>query len=452
MSVSKFEEMLKTNGVYFFDAEEFEEIIHHYLENGDTVLAKKAMNLALQQHPMSENIKLTHAELLIFEEKYDEANVILNEMLLVSPSNDEVYIQIANLLSKKDNHLEAIQYLKKAKEFTDDLADVASLLGMEYLYLDDFANAIANFKVCIEEDPEDYASLYNVVYCFDMESKHEEAIVFLENYIEGNPYCEVAWHQLGRQYFVLKQYEKALVAFDYAIIIDDLFIGAYIEKAKTFEKLEQYENAIELYKLTLSLDDPTAFVYLRIGECYKAKGNLKKAIDFYKKAVHEDPLLDKAWALLATIHNEKQEYDKALHYINKALVLDELNIDYWKCFAELNLKLCFFEESVTAYKTCISLDENSLSHWVSLIDILSFMEQYEEALAYIQQSLIKFLNNAEIIYRHACVLYLLNSKEAAIEELRKAYLLNSTLVAQIQLIYPDIFEDEKVKSLGIGIN
>lgn len=168
--------------------------------------------------------------------------------------------------------------------------------------------------------------------------------------------------------------------------------------------------------------------------------------------MHEDPLLDKAWALLATIHNEKQEYDKALHYINKALVLDELNIDYWKCFAELNLKLCFFEESVTAYKTCISLDENSLSHWVSLIDILSFMEQYEEALAYIQQSLIKFLNNAEIIYRHACVLYLLNSKEAAIEELRKAYLLNSTLVAQIQLIYPDIFEDEKVKSLGIGIN
>ena len=34
MALSKFESMLKTNKVYFFDSSEFEEIIHHYLDNG----------------------------------------------------------------------------------------------------------------------------------------------------------------------------------------------------------------------------------------------------------------------------------------------------------------------------------------------------------------------------------------------------------------------------------
>jgi hypothetical protein len=50
LSLSKFESMLKTNKVLFFDSEEFEEIILHYLDMGKASLAKKALKLALEQH------------------------------------------------------------------------------------------------------------------------------------------------------------------------------------------------------------------------------------------------------------------------------------------------------------------------------------------------------------------------------------------------------------------
>ena len=43
ISISKFESMLKTNSLLFFDSEEFENIIHHYLNNGKVALAKKAI-------------------------------------------------------------------------------------------------------------------------------------------------------------------------------------------------------------------------------------------------------------------------------------------------------------------------------------------------------------------------------------------------------------------------
>ena len=42
LSLAKFESMLKTNKVLFFDSEEFEEIILHYLDMGKANLAKKA--------------------------------------------------------------------------------------------------------------------------------------------------------------------------------------------------------------------------------------------------------------------------------------------------------------------------------------------------------------------------------------------------------------------------
>ena len=45
VSVKKFESMMKTNSIYFFDSNEFENIIHHYLEIGKVSLAKKLLNL-----------------------------------------------------------------------------------------------------------------------------------------------------------------------------------------------------------------------------------------------------------------------------------------------------------------------------------------------------------------------------------------------------------------------
>ena len=51
VTLSKFESMLKTNSVFFFDSNEFENIIHHYLENGKIAHAKKAIKLHQQNSP-----------------------------------------------------------------------------------------------------------------------------------------------------------------------------------------------------------------------------------------------------------------------------------------------------------------------------------------------------------------------------------------------------------------
>jgi len=70
--------MLKTNNVYFFDSVEFEEIIQHYLDNGKHSLANKAVKLGLEQHPTSIVLKLLKVELLIFEDKLQNATSLIN--------------------------------------------------------------------------------------------------------------------------------------------------------------------------------------------------------------------------------------------------------------------------------------------------------------------------------------------------------------------------------------
>ena len=93
LSLSKFESMLKTNKVLFFDSEEFEEIILHYLDMGKSALAKKALKLALEQHPRSSGLKLVQVEMLIYDDKLEIAEKLLNELFGIEPTNEEIYIQ-----------------------------------------------------------------------------------------------------------------------------------------------------------------------------------------------------------------------------------------------------------------------------------------------------------------------------------------------------------------------
>ena len=100
ISLKKFESMLKTNNVLFFDSNEFENIIQHYLEIGKIALAKKAIKLGLDQHPTSVNLKLFQTEIFILENKFEEANITLEALHVLEPTNEEVYIQKANVFSK----------------------------------------------------------------------------------------------------------------------------------------------------------------------------------------------------------------------------------------------------------------------------------------------------------------------------------------------------------------
>lgn len=107
---------------------------------------------------------------------------------------------------------------------------------------------------------------------------------------------------IGQNVFVQKLYIEALTAFDFAVISDDSFIGAYFEKGKVLEKLGRYNEAIENYESTISREDPTSYAFLRLGKCHEKLGNFDLAKYYYYHTVHEDPLLDKGWLAITDFH------------------------------------------------------------------------------------------------------------------------------------------------------
>ena len=446
LSLSKFESMLKTNKVFFFDSEEFEDIVLHYMDTGRTNLAKKALRLGLEQHPKSTGLKLVHVELLIYDDKIEQAEKILNEIALLEPTNEEVFIQRANICSKRDQHEKAVELLKIALEYTDDLADVYNLIGMEYLFMDNLEMAKESFINCLEEDLEDQSALYNVVYCFEFLDQNQEAISYLIKYIDQNPYSEIAWHQLGRLHYGVKEYESAIRAFDYATLIDDEFMGAFMERAKALERLKKYQEAIESYNRTIELDDATSYALLRIGKCYEKLGNKVQALKYFNKTVHEDPLLDKGWIAITDFYVRQKNFEKALFFVNKALAIDNQNRLYWKRFASINKQLNLFEEAEFGYRKAVEFGDYQLDTWLFWVDILQFLGEFESAIQTLLQASEYFPEENEVEYRLAGLYFMVQDTTKAKFHLSNALRLNFDNYIILEDLFPVVWTRKMVQN------
>lgn len=384
--VTRFEQMLKTNQVYFFDALEFESIIQYYIDTGEINLAKKALEMAIAQHPLHSDLLLLKTELLILDGDDQEAETLLTTIEKLEPSNQEIYIQRATIYSKNKNHHESIRILNKALDLTDDPQEIWCLLAMEYMVIEDYKAAKDYFKRCITSDPDDYQVLYNLLYCLDFLKENSEAIEILNQLLEYNPYNEIAWLEMGKQYLQLNQQEEALSAFDFAIISEDHFTGAYVEKGKLLQKMGRLNEAIEHYEIALQLDDPSAYLLTQIANCHMTLGNDQLALQFFKNGINEDPSNEKAWIGIIDFFIARKNLIKANYYCKKALQINENYLSYWKRSAQLNKALKAYEEADIAFQNTIELGNYELSTWTEWMETLILLNEWEKACKIGQQA------------------------------------------------------------------
>jgi tetratricopeptide (TPR) repeat protein len=436
-SIFKFESMLKTNDFLFFDSDEFEEIIVYYLEIGNVSLAKKAISMATEQYPNSVTLVLLQIELLLFNNELDESEKLIEKISLIDPLNTDILIQQAKILSKRKNHQQAIDLLIKVDHSSDLYFEALSIIGKEYLFLDDFVSAKKYFILYLKHNQFDYGVLNNVLYCFDSIGDTDSTINYLNSFLETNPYCEIAWHQLGKQYAKEELYKEALTAFDFAIISDDCFIGAYIEMGKILEKLNKINEAIEKYEIASEIEDPNPFALYRIACCHDKLGNQDLALLYYNKTVTEDPVDDKAWMSIAYNLFQKGELKEAKTNLIKALEINSEKINYWELYAKINFSLKLYEEVEIAFNEILSIGDLNISNFTVLTELIIKIPENNILTNKLLKSIDLFPKSVEneINYLISAIYYTKSENDKAFIFLKKAYFYNPSKYAFFKKIF-----------------
>ena len=243
--ISRFENGLLQGKPDFFDVEEFEELSDHYFETGNTQVALRVLDLASDQHPYSSVFHLKKAQFLAALDNMEEAEVELSLAEKIDPYSTDLLVARGMVFSRQGLHSQALKCFKKAADREDCSEDIYLLMAQEYQNLGNYEMAIKNLKELLIYDPDDEVALYQVSLCYDLLGQTEKGIEFLNAFIDRNPYAEVAWHQLAISYSKTGNNEKALWAIGYALVIDDFFTAAYLEKARILERMARYADAIQ---------------------------------------------------------------------------------------------------------------------------------------------------------------------------------------------------------------
>ena len=451
-SILKFELMIKSNQFLFFDTDEFESIIIYYLESGNSSMANKAIKMAIDQYPNNTSILLLKVETLIFENKIEEAEKIINILFEIDKNNSEIIIQKSRILSKRKKHSDSINLLKKINKDCEFYSDALIMIGKEYLFIDDFENAKEKFKEYIKDFQLDYAVLNNLLYCFDALGNTDNTVNYLNDFLELNPYCEVAWHQLGKQYVKKELYKEALTAFDFAIISDDSFVGAYLEMGKVLEKLNKINQAIEQYEIVIKIDEPNPFALYRIACCHNKLGNFELAISYFNKTVIEDPVHDSAWMSLASNYYKQKDYIEAKNYLIKAIEIDSENIKYWELYCKINLDLNNLEEVEISFKEILSLEDFNLSTLIFLTKTLiqipfneSLSKEFLVKIEALPNSLLSEKKYINYVILHNC-----NQSVKANFNLKEAYFHNPAIYDYFKDIFPTIPQLHVFKNMNVN--
>ncbi len=376
--IRRFEAMLQTNEIYFFDIEEFLTIIEHYINSGDYNMAERAIRTGLYQHEQDIDILLYKAELYSLNDQLENAEHLLKELKFMDPERLEIPMLEAEIYSRKHLHNKAISALQRALDLPDaEPSEIYEMMTVEYLYLDHYNEALNTAIQALKFDPDSSMSLFNAISCFDLTDRSDDAIVFLKNFLDKNPFSEVGWSLLAKKYIDKEQFEKALEAIDFAIAIDDKFLGAYYDKAYIFSKLQRYKEALIFYKLTLDIADPTAFTYYHIARIYQRMNDVNNATEYFLKAINEDPGHFKSWIKLVELKIENNQWNIALEIAEKASEIVN-HKELFELLGDIYNHHKRYDDAVSSYEMSLKLSDSNLPVIIKLSNLYKSTKQIEK--------------------------------------------------------------------------
>ena len=202
-AVERFEAMLEQKRPTYFDAEEFELIIDYYINQNDLKHSRKAVDLALEQHPEDTCIRIKNARQFLVENNPQKA-LELMQQIDGSEEEDDYYLTLGSCYAALGKHQQAIDSYTRAMRYydEDEREEIYHAIGYEYQCLSLFSKAIEYYKKSL--------SFGEIVNCYISLGKTDEAIAYFNQRIDEYPHDAESWSALGDIYRRLDRLEDAI--------------------------------------------------------------------------------------------------------------------------------------------------------------------------------------------------------------------------------------------------
>lgn len=369
-ALEMYREMTSEGKFHFLDSEQYEMVVDHFISENSLTHAEDAINDALAQYPHEKvAFQLRRAICYASSNREQKALDILSEIETIDPENADILLTKGAIYSQLQRYEKAIEEYKKALKDYDELDEVFYSIAQEYQNLGQTDKAIDYLKKSLQANAGNESALFELSMVYELSDRSEEATTFFSRFADRHPMNHIAWFCLGMSFSNLGLYEKAIVAFDYCIVLDEFFLSAYLNKSNAMNSIGLYKESIENYNDALHIDPENSYILYCIGENYLDLMEYDLAESYLLKALSVSELLSEAWVSLAAVYEEKASYDQAISCLQKAIGIDEENVDYYAYLARLYHITDQVDLAISFYDKALKMLPENIDSWFDLAEL-----------------------------------------------------------------------------------
>lgn len=211
-------------------------------------LAEKALNVAVK---------------CCKENKTQEAELVLNQLIKVDPKNYNALLLLGILAHKKHQYKEAIELYMKALAVEPNSPETHNNIALSYSSLGQFEIAINHLKKAIDKKPDATSYWGNLGLSYRQCRKWKESEKAFKKALELSPEDVHMWLNLGGLKGDQQDLNGAIECFQMAISIDPYFHAGHVDLAYALALKGEWKNSWYHYEHRLACFQQCRGIYQR---------------------------------------------------------------------------------------------------------------------------------------------------------------------------------------------
>ena len=214
------------------------------------------------------------------------------------------------------------QLLTKVREQDPKMYIVLFMLGEAGLAKKDWPEAEAEFRKCLDLNPNFDQAMTGLSRALLYQNKDEEAKQWARNALKYNPENYRAWYELG---FIETKTDKPAAIADYekAVAIQGNFAPLRRDLGLLYYQQQHYAQAAKHLAKAVELGINEARLYNFLGICYDRNGRLSNAVKSYLEAIRLDDNLAEAHLNLGYAYKQLNRKTLAAEEYRRACQLNQ---------------------------------------------------------------------------------------------------------------------------------
>ncbi len=295
---------------------------------------------------------------LLQQGKYDDALAALRDLETQHPAMKGLAHELGAAYYKKGDYLNAVTYLKKAREenpddgeavqllglsfylagrpadaiaplekvqtwFASANVDAAYILGICYIQTKDYPHARGAFAKMFGVSPDSAASYLFTARMLLRQDFGPVAEEYAQKAVSLDPQLPLAHFLLGELDLYHSKIPEAVTEFERELQLNPGYAAAYYKLADAYTRIQKFDEAEKLLQRSIWLDSTSTGPFILMGKVLEKKGETELAIRTLQHALTMDPNNPIPHHLLGQAYRELGRSEDAERELKVAAQLEE---------------------------------------------------------------------------------------------------------------------------------